>query len=339
MCLLKKVYRDQALVVLYNGETQYKIKNKTMKISFITTVYNEKNSIKSFLESLRKQTITIDEIIIVDAASKDGTRNIIKNYTKLLPIKLFIKKGNRSIGRNFAIQKAKNNIIAVSDAGCILDKNWLKRITNPLENDKIDVVAGFYNPVVNNIFEKSLASYTCYPEEKVDKDFLPSSRSIAFKKTSWEKVNGYPEELDTCEDLVFAKNMKKKGVKFKVVKSAIVYWPQRANIFEAAAQFFAYAKGDGKALYIRPQTPLLFIRYIIGIVILLLIMITDNFFLIFIPFVLFSFYILWSILKNFDYVNHVSALIYLPVLQIVSDIMVMAGFSLGFLSRIWVTKK
>ena len=33
--------------------------------------------------------------------------------------------------------------------------------------------------------------------------FLPSSRSVAFCKTAWEAVGGYPEWLDYSEDLVF----------------------------------------------------------------------------------------------------------------------------------------
>lgn len=304
-----------------------------IKTSLIVTVFNEEGSIINFLDSIKIQTLKPVEIIIVDGGSKDNTAKLIKDYKKL-SIKLFRKKGNRSIGRNFAIKKAANEIIAVSDAGCILDKNWLERITRPFKDNRIDVVAGFYKPVANNVFEKSLASYTCFPEEKIDRNFLPSSRSVAFTKSAWKKAGGYPEELDTCEDLVFAKRMKDKELKFKVVKNAIVFWPQRKNLKEAALQFFNYAKGDGQAFYIRRQTPLLFLRYVFVLVLLFLIVMTKNSFLIYLSFTLFSFYILWAILKNYDDVNSIKAFIYLPVLQFVSDFAVMSGFVIGLSKKV-----
>jgi glycosyltransferase involved in cell wall biosynthesis len=43
------------------------------KITFIATVFNEEASIVQLLESLKKQTKKADEIIIVDAGSRDGT--------------------------------------------------------------------------------------------------------------------------------------------------------------------------------------------------------------------------------------------------------------------------
>lgn len=51
-----------------------------MKVSFITTVFNEEKTIGSFLESLFKQTKLPDEVIIVDAGSTDGTISRIRNY-------------------------------------------------------------------------------------------------------------------------------------------------------------------------------------------------------------------------------------------------------------------
>lgn len=309
------------------------------KITFISTVLNDKEGIDLLLNSLSNQKAKPDEVIIVDAGAKDGTKAVIKKYSEKLPLKTFTKKGNRSVGRNFAISKSEGDIIVASDAGCILDKNWLEKITKPFSNKKVDVVAGFYKPVANNNFEKSLSTYTCFPEDRIDKNFLPSSRSIAFKKKVWLEVGGYPENLDTCEDLVFARRLKDRGFKFRVRKDALVYWPQRKNFFEAVRQFYEYAVGDGKALYIRPQTPLLFLRYFFGVILLILFLDLRNILIVYFSFLLFSFYILWSILKNFDYVNHISALYYLPLLQIVSDIMVMMGFIVGFVSRIWDIRK
>lgn len=306
-----------------------------MKVSFVATVFNEEETIDSLLASLSSQTKKADEIVIVDAGSSDSTLEILKKYSKRLPLKVYVKKGNRSVGRNFGIQKASGQIISITDAGCIPDRNWIKKITLPLLSGKSDVSAGFYKPVVNNIFEKSLAAYTCVPSDKVTKDFLPSSRSIAFTKISWKTVGGYPEELDTCEDLVFANRLKKKKLKFEVVKEAFVKWPQRSDILEAAEQFYSYAKGDGKAGYIRPQTPFLFGRYIVGVLLILHLSITKDSNILMLIILLLILYLVWAINKNYKYVKHILGFFYLPLLQIISDICVISGTSTGIVSRLF----
>ncbi len=305
-----------------------------MKISFISTVLNEAKTIEGFIESILAQTKLPDEIIIVDAGSKDKTVDLInglsRKYKSKINIKLIIKLGNRSQGRNEAIKKSIGEIILTSDSGCILDRNWIKNIIKPFKDKNISVSSGYYYPITNNVFEKCLATYTCVMPDKIDEDnFLPSSRSIAFRKTAWDKVGGYPEQLDTCEDLVFDKNLKSKSLKFKFSKEAFVYWPQRKNILQAIKQFFNYAVGDGKANFFRPQTPYLFLRYLLVGYILFLIPIIKSFILLFIFISIFIAYIAWSIIKNYKYVNDLKALIYLPILQFSSDLAVISGTIVG----------
>lgn len=305
-----------------------------MKKTFIATVFNEEKTISKLLDSLLEQTIIPDEIVFVDAGSKDKTRMILEEYSKEMqvPFYIFKKKGNRSKGRNYAIKKATGSVIVVTDAGCILKKDWFEKITKPFEKKSVDVVAGFYMAQVNNTFEKCLSTYTCVMPEKVTGDFLPSSRSIAFKKSVWKKVKGYPEYLNTCEDLVFARKLKREGLNFYVEKRAIVFWPQRKNLWEAFQQFLAYAKGDGEAHYVRRSTPLLFARFTAFFIIVLwpgtlvpklLILAT-----------LTVLYLLWSIKKNFKYASRWEALFYLPALQITSDIAVFFGMTYGYIRSI-----
>lgn len=306
---------------------------KKIKTTLITTVLNEERTISLFLDSVKKQTAKVDEVIIVDGGSVDNTVNIVNRYrqkVKSLRIQFYIYKGNRSQGRNYAIKKAKSNIILCTDVGCILDKNWASKIIKPFYSARTDVVSGFYRPRTRSIFEKCLSTYTCTMPDKVNpENFLPSSRSVAFKKKAWKEVGGYPEYLDTCEDLVFDKKLKGKKFNFKFQKDAYVWWPQRKNIYEAFLQFLSYAKGDGRARYIRRQVPLIYARYVFGFFLLYFAVINSFYFLYILITVAFVLYLLWAVLKNYKYVNESAAFLYLPILQIISDFAVLIGTTYG----------
>jgi len=317
---------------------------KINKISLITTVFNEETEIGRFIESILNQSTVPEEIVIVDGRSTDKTVDRINDYRlkikeKGIKFKLISRKGNIATGRNEAIKNAKNNTILVSDVGCILHRDWVKNISAPFEDKKVDVVAGFYEPKANSVFEKCLATYTSVMPGKIDpENFLPSSRSVAFRKSAWKKVSRYPEWLDTCEDLFFARELKRNGFKFKFQKNALVFWPQRKNLNEAFKQFYNYAKGDGTARYIRPNTPFLFLRYVLGLVLLFIGFITQSTTSYAVIILLLVGYTLWSINKNYKYVKDPLAFIYLPTLQFMSDLAVISGMSIGF-SKSFSVKK
>ena len=106
---------------------QYDSSNE-IKLSVIATVKNEVDTITSFVESLLNQSLKPDEVIIVDGNSNDGANEILKNFEAEKKIRLLVRDCNIAEGRNFAIESANNDYIAVTDAGCVVDKNGLKEI-------------------------------------------------------------------------------------------------------------------------------------------------------------------------------------------------------------------
>jgi glycosyltransferase involved in cell wall biosynthesis len=321
--------------------------------SLICTVYNEEETIKSLLDSILRQTHLPDEVIFVDAQSTDSTFAMLQSYAthfkqKKVQYKLFQLSGNRSKGRNYAIEQAKGDIILVTDAGCVLDTNWVRNLIKAFTKG-VSVVSGYYLPTApplknkrdpikkDSIFQRSLAAYTSTMPDILAKlgssNFLPSSRSIAFKKSAWAEVKGYPENLRTSEDLTFARNLKENGAVFALAAEAVVYWPQKSSFIQAFKQFFNYAFGDGQAFYFRQTTPYLYGRYVFGIALLILSVIFHAPLIAAICIGLICAYILWSIHKNYQYVAHWQAFFILPALQIISDIAVLSGMTLGIITH------
>lgn len=310
---------------------------RVVKVTFIATVFNEEKNVKFLLESLFSQTKFPDEIIIVDGGSTDNTVSEISSFkfpesAANARIKLLFKKGNRSVGRNEAIKNSSNEIIVCSDAGCILDKNWIKNIVNPFADKDIDVVAGYYEGKSENVFQKCLIPYVLIMPDKVDaNNFLPATRSMAFKKSIWEKVKGFPEKFSNNEDYVFAKKLEKNKAKIVFEKKAIVYWIPRNNFKDTFIMFYRFAKGDAESKIFRPKISLIFLRYTIGLFLVIFYLIFKSEIILNAILILILLYILWSIVKNYKYVKKNAAILYLPLLQITSDIAVIIGTIRGFL--------
>lgn len=217
-----------------------------IKASVCITVLNEEKTIESLLNSLLKQSVKPLEIIIVDGGSTDRTAEIVQRYDDF---KLVISKGaSRSKARNMAIKMAKSEIIALTDAGCIPDVNWLRNITKPFESGNIDVVAGFYKMVSKTKLQKSMEVFLGVSPKDLNSKFMPSARSMAFKKDIWKKAGGFPNELDqTAEDTLFNTRLLSVVAKFHVAQDAIVEWHMPNSIYEFFVKMLKYAKGDAKS--------------------------------------------------------------------------------------------
>jgi glycosyltransferase involved in cell wall biosynthesis len=221
-----------------------------MPTTLVATVLNEEKSIHTLMESIAAQTRRPDEIIICDGGSTDQTPHIVRAYADRLPVRLIVLPGaNISAGRNAAIKAAAHDLIAVTDAGVRLEPEWLARIVAPLEVDPgLKVVAGFFHSDPSTPFEVAMGA-TVLPELRDinPETFLPSSRSVAFRREAFDAAGGYPEWLDFCEDLILDFNLKTKFGRFGFAPDAVAHFRPRQSLQAFFKQYYLYARGDGKA--------------------------------------------------------------------------------------------
>jgi hypothetical protein len=83
------------------------------------------------------------------------------------------------------------------------------------------------------------------PVRELTEAWNPSSRSMGFLRSAWEKVGGYPEELPTAEDTVFCERLREAGYDFALAPEAAVSWWPRSTYPRFFLQYARYAYGDG----------------------------------------------------------------------------------------------
>ncbi len=221
-------------------------------VTLVATVLDEAGNLGEWWTSIAGQSRPPDEVVVVDGGSRDGTLELLRSMAGAAPFEVRIEvcEGcNIARGRNAAIGMASGEIIAVTDAGCVLGPYWLEKITAPLEEDPgVSLVAGFYRPLTGGFFEEVTACATIpLPLEVSERRFMPSSRSLAFRREVWEMTGGYPEWLEIGEDMYFNHTWKKLGIRHAMVKEALVYWRMRQDSRSLLRQYFLYARGDGES--------------------------------------------------------------------------------------------
>ena len=227
-----------------------------MVVSLVMTVLDEAGSLPALLDSILAQERRPDEVVIVDGGSSDRTVVLVQDFAQRaapdLPVRVEVLPGaNISAGRNRAIELAQGDIIVVTDGGVVLHAAWLARLVAALEDGDdapADVAAGFFVPAPQSSFELAMGATVLPAVEDIEPaTFLPSSRSVAFRREAWERAGRYPEWLDYCEDVVFDLALRREGVRQRFVPAARVAFRPRPSLPAFFRQYYRYARGDGKA--------------------------------------------------------------------------------------------
>ena len=217
-----------------------------MKISLIATVLNAEEHIGAFLASIAAQTRAPDEIVIVDGGSTDGTVAALRAADGLT---LLEEPGaNISRGRNLAIAHAAHDVVAVADADCVYGSGWLAALVAPIE-DGADVSMGWTEPIVDSVLTACVSSLGLpLSADEVDPaTFMPSARSVAFRRDALEAVGGYPEWLAIGEDMWVNHRWRERPFDLRFAPEAVAGWRPRASLSGIWTQYAKYARGDGQA--------------------------------------------------------------------------------------------
>jgi hypothetical protein len=129
-------------------------------------------------------------------------------------------------------------------------ETWLENILGCFTKDpQPDVIAGNFRFICHTKFEEavSLATFPPNRDETEAAIYYPSSRSLAFRKSAWEKAKGYPEWLSVAEDTLYNIRLRQLGFHFVFAKDAIVRWRPRPTWRALAKQRFNFARCNAQA--------------------------------------------------------------------------------------------
>ncbi len=308
-----------------------------MKISLITTVKNESEYAATLIDSILGQTRVPDEWIVVDGGSIDDTAEKFR----AIPLCTVIECDcNRARGRNIAIRKASGNTIAVTDAGCIPDINWLKELADGVKLQHRQIAAGRTICRINKPFD---AAQHVLMDQFVNniiniRQPTASCRSLAFCRETWQEYN-FPEWLNISEDSFLLTKWRENGWTIKFVNKANVEWipPQFFGSF--VKQYFTYMRGESIAVI---HTKRHILRLVFYLVVILLPLISGNTYTLFFSLLTWFIYFLFTSMRLTDVLStrslnfRVKTVLWLFPALLTMDAAKIAGFLTGQFRRLLV---
>jgi glycosyltransferase involved in cell wall biosynthesis len=237
-----------------------------MKISVIIPVRNEATSIRDLLDSLLRQTLRPDEIVVTDGGSTDATAEIVSEYVeKGQPVRLLREPvALPGRGRNLAAEAAGNEWLAFIDAGIRPEATWLEQLADRVkEQGDVDVVYGNYEPVTDSLFKICAAMAYVSPPCEIEGQLIrhPFIASALMKRSVWETVGRFPEHLRSAEDLLFMRKIEQGPFRIVQAPQALVHWQVQGNPWLTFKRFLVYARNNMRAGLWRQWQAAIFNRY------------------------------------------------------------------------------
>ncbi|RJK97909.1 glycosyltransferase [Vallicoccus soli] len=238
-------------------------------LSVVTTVLDEAASVDALLDALLPQLRDDDEVVVVDGGSRDATPSLVRARGRADPRVRLVEDPGAGIsrGRNTGVRAARHGTVACTDAGCHPDAGWLDAFrAAAAERRPADLMTGTYR-AAHRPGSAVEAAWTAvgYPDPdearragplvraygrafgRLYDATLPTGRSMAFRRSAWAAAGGFPEHLQTAEDVLFGRAVVAAGGRAVLVRRALVTWQQRESLAATLRMYRSYGRGGGLA--------------------------------------------------------------------------------------------
>lgn len=217
---------------------------KYPSVTVLVTAKKAEATIKNCIESLLRLDYPNYNIYVTDAFSEDNTFKILKELKKKNPKKIRLErvKGNIASAHNYMIKKVKSELIAMTDADCVVDKKWLKNITSAFISENIVASIGYCSTPKNvNELQKLIGMELESRFKKFPKFITRGPTMNLCVRTNIAKKVKFDKRFDVAQETDWGYTLNKYG-KIKYVPNAIVFHHHRPTWRSFFKQQFKYGK-------------------------------------------------------------------------------------------------
>lgn len=239
-------------------------------ISIIMPVRNEARFLGKSLQGFLGQDYPANrfEILIVDGESSDETVRIAKSLqNEHSQIRVFVNsKRLSSAARNIGVQNARGDLLVVVDGHCeINDPCYLRHVADAFERSGAECLGRPQPLDISGAtpLQKAIAAARSswlghHPASFIysaQEQFVrPQSVAVAYRRWVFEKLGGFDESFDACEDVEFNHRVEAAGLRCYFTPSIAVPYVPRGTLRGLFWQMARYGRGRMRLLRKHPSS-------------------------------------------------------------------------------------
>ena len=206
----------------------------TPLVSVVVPTLNSERYLERCLKSVKMQTYSNIEIIVVDNYSTDTSMKIAEKYADIV----LTKGPERSAQVNFGVKNSKGEYVYRVDSDFVLELTVVEEAVRKCENNGIDAIC------VHNTSDSTVSFWAkvrklerdCY---KYD-DLTVAARFI--RKKVFELMGGFNESIVAAEDYDLHNKLISNGFKIGFIQSKELHIGEPNSLGEIVVKHYYYGK-------------------------------------------------------------------------------------------------
>lgn len=194
-------------------------------ISIIITTYNSAKTVRDTLESVLRQTCRDYEVIVIDGASKDGTVDVINEFSAIMDGRLkWVSEPDGGVyyAMNKGLAMSEGEVVGILNSDDFYSSDdVLERIATAFDEDEaVDAVYGDVHYVSPDNLMKPIRYYSSakFTREKMKMGYMPAHPSFYARKSCYDRFGLFDTDYRTAADfelllrMIFVNNISIKYI-------------------------------------------------------------------------------------------------------------------------------
>ncbi len=174
-----------------------------MKISVVTAVYNNRDTVGQALDSALRQTHRDVELVVIDGASTDGTQEVLQAYADRVGV--LVSEPDRGIydALNKGIARASGEVVGFLHSDDLFaDERVLSRIAEAFADPNVDAVYGDLLYVRKDDPTKVVRTWRAgaFSPSRLAHGWMPPHPTLYVRRAAYQRLGGYDTSYRIAAD-------------------------------------------------------------------------------------------------------------------------------------------
>ena len=198
-----------------------------MRISVLVPAHNDAVVLRECLDAVRRQTLPVDEIVVVADSCTDNTAEVAASYGATVVV---TEQGAKAASQDVGLPHVTGDVLVCIDADTVIDDDVVEKFVAELESGADATCAnmlpmpqqrGFW--VANRRFAYALGRFWWrWCQAEVGRLMVLSGCAYALRTETVRSIGGFPGKLITC-DMDLTWSLYRAGYKTTFCHRALAY--------------------------------------------------------------------------------------------------------------------